>query len=153
MGNLFKGCLGCLGLIILLSLVVGGCTAFFGVKEYNKTEESVTETPAEKAPNSKGNQTISEKGETANEEKEAAEKGSWLSKIQEVAASNKTKKYGKQAVIDAVMEELNLPKTISGKNLIKKLKTGGFEEFRQKGRHVTMKGSDGKNLSFLYMKK
>ncbi|KZR57491.1 hypothetical protein [Pseudobacillus badius] len=132
MGNLFKGCLGCLGLIILLSLVVGGCTAFFGKKEYDKTEESVTETPAEKAPNSKGNETVNEKEETANEEKEAAEKGSWLSKIQEVAASNKTKKYGKQAAIDAVMEELNLPKTISGKNLIKNLKKEALKSLDKK---------------------
>ncbi|OCA85263.1 hypothetical protein [Pseudobacillus wudalianchiensis] len=91
MGNLFKGCLGCLGLIILLLLVIGGCTAYFGAKEYNKTEESVTEAPAEKAPNSEDNETVSGKEETASEEKEAAEKGSWLSKIQEVAASNKSK--------------------------------------------------------------
>ncbi|KZN98598.1 type II toxin-antitoxin system HicA family toxin [Pseudobacillus badius] len=142
-----------MGLIILLSLVVGGCTAYFGAKEYDKTEESVTETPADKAPNSEANETGNKKEETVNKEKETAGKRSWLSKTREVSASDKTKKYGKQAVIDAVMEELNSPKTISRKELDKKLKKGGFKEVRQKGRHVTMKGSDGKNLSFLYMKK
>lgn len=56
------------------------------------------------------------------------------------------KQYGKQVVIDAVMQELGLPKTISGKNLIKKLKKVGFEEVRQKGSHVTMKGPNGKTF-------
>lgn len=90
MGNLFRGCLGCLGLIILLSLVIGGCTAYFGAKEYNKTEESVTKNVVEEAPNDKANETVIEKEQAVIEEKEAAEKGSWLSKIQEVAASDKT---------------------------------------------------------------
>ena len=91
MGNLFKSCLGCLGLIILLSLVVGGCTAYFGAKEYDKTEVSVTEKFEEETPNDETDETVIEKEETVNKEKEATEKGSWLSKIQEVAASNKTK--------------------------------------------------------------
>ena len=73
------------------SILIDGCTAYFGAKEYNKTEESVTEKVAEEAPNDEADETVSEKEETVNEEKEAAEKGSWLSKIQEVAASNKTK--------------------------------------------------------------
>lgn len=51
--------------------------------------------------------------------------------------------YGKQAVIDAVMEELDLPKTISGRKLINKLKKVGFEEVRQKGSHVIMRGPNG----------
>lgn len=62
-------------------------------------------------------------------------------------AKEAVKQYGKQAVIDAVMDELNLPKTISGKNLIKKLKKVGFEEVRQKGSHVTMKGPNGKTFT------
>lgn len=57
------------------------------------------------------------------------------------------KHYAKEAVINAVMDELNLPKTISGKNLISKLKKVGFEEVRQSGSHVTMKGHNGKTFT------
>ena len=38
------------------------------------------------------------------------------------AVVDAVKDFGKQAVIDAVMKELDLPKVISGKNLVKKLK-------------------------------
>ncbi|OAH53844.1 hypothetical protein AWH48_11265 [Domibacillus aminovorans] len=45
MSNLFKGCLGCLGLLVVLALLVGGCTAFFDVDEgVEVSNNSVTET-------------------------------------------------------------------------------------------------------------
>ncbi|OAH57791.1 MULTISPECIES: thermonuclease family protein [Bacillaceae] len=55
MSNLFKGCLGCLGLLVVLALLVGGCTAFFDVDEgvevsnnsVIETEVSEEETTAE----------------------------------------------------------------------------------------------------------
>lgn len=56
------------------------------------------------------------------------------------------KHYAKEAVIDAVMKELNLPKTISGKDLIKKLKKVGFEEVSTNGDHVKMRGPNGKTF-------
>lgn len=62
-------------------------------------------------------------------------------------AKKAVKEYGKQVVIDAVMKELGLPKTISGKNLVKKLKKVGFKQVRQSGSHVTMKGLNGKTFT------
>lgn len=57
------------------------------------------------------------------------------------------KHYAKEAVIDAVMKELNLPKTISGKDLVKKLKKVGFEEVSHDGTsHVKMRGPNGKTF-------
>ncbi|MFJ7647340.1 SAR2788 family putative toxin [Lysinibacillus sp. NPDC097279] len=53
------------------------------------------------------------------------------------------KKYGKSAVKDAILAQLKWPKTISGKDLIKMLEKVGFEQVRQKGSHVTMKGPNG----------
>lgn len=44
------------------------------------------------------------------------------------------------------MKELNLPKTISGKDLIKKLKKVGFEEVSTNGDHVKMRGPNGKTF-------
>lgn len=57
------------------------------------------------------------------------------------------KDYGEKVVIDSVMKQLNLPKTISGKDLVKKLEKVGFEKVRQKGSHVTMKGPNGKTFT------
>ncbi|MEK4627745.1 type II toxin-antitoxin system HicA family toxin [Solibacillus sp. FSL R7-0682] len=62
------------------------------------------------------------------------------------AVVDAVKDFGKQAVIDAVMKELDLPKVISGKNLVKKLKKVGFEEVRQNGSHIIMKGPNGKTF-------
>ena len=43
------------------------------------------------------------------------------------------------------MKELNLPKTISGKNLVSKLKKVGFEVVSHDGTsHVKMRGPNGK---------
>lgn len=41
----------------------------------------------------------------------------------------------------------NVGDTPSGKNLISKLKKVGFEEVRQSGSHVTMKGHNGKTFT------
>lgn len=58
------------------------------------------------------------------------------------------KHYAKEAVIDAVMKELNLPKTISGKNLVSKLKKVGFEVVSHDGTsHVKMRGPNGKTFT------
>ncbi|MGC8230868.1 hypothetical protein ACP2W0_17920 [Pseudobacillus badius] len=79
MENLLKSCLGCLGLFILLSLVIGGCTSYFSIKEYDKTNVSVSEKAGEETSNHEADEAVSK------------EKGNWQSKIQEVAASSKTK--------------------------------------------------------------
>lgn len=51
--------------------------------------------------------------------------------------------YGKQAVKDAIIN--SLPKTISGKELVKTLEKFGFEKVRHNGTsHVKMKGPNGK---------
>lgn len=70
-----------------------------------------------------------------------------ISMILKKMVKEAVKEYGKQVVIDAVMQELNLPKTISGKKLIGKLEKVGFEKLRQNGSHVTMKGPNGKTFT------
>lgn len=89
MGNFFKGCLGCFGLVFILALVIGGCSVLFGggddtddtatedvvVEETKQTEESA---PADRS------------ADKVDESKPANEPGSWEAKTKEVAASDKS---------------------------------------------------------------
>ena len=40
-GNFLQGCLGCVGLIIILGIVIGGCSIFFGGDDDKKEEKKV----------------------------------------------------------------------------------------------------------------
>ncbi|WP_018391814.1 hypothetical protein [Bacillus sp. 37MA] len=89
MSNLFKGCLGCLGLLVVLALLVGGCTAFFDVDEgVEVSNNSVTETGVNEADTETS---ADQDSETVHKEvQETNEPDSWLSKIQDVAVSSKS---------------------------------------------------------------
>ncbi|MGE7839840.1 SAR2788 family putative toxin [Lysinibacillus sp. NPDC093712] len=63
------------------------------------------------------------------------------------AVKEAIKKYGKTAVKEAILSQLKWPKTISGRDLIKMLEKVGFEQVRQKGSHVTMKGPNGNTFT------
>ncbi|CAM4401611.1 SAR2788 family putative toxin [Bacillus manliponensis] len=70
-----------------------------------------------------------------------------LGLVAKKAIQKAIKDYGKDQVKKAVLSQLKWPKTISGKDLIKMLKKVGFEEVRQKGSHVTMKGPNGNTFT------
>lgn len=87
LSNFFKGCLGCLGLIVLMGLIIGGCGAFFfdtdteeetittdepGIEEESIVEETTTAPVDQEVENT-----------TASDES-----GSWETKIKEVAAAD-----------------------------------------------------------------
>lgn len=87
LNNFFKGCLGCLGLIVLTGIIIGGCGAFFfdtdteeetiTTDEPGIEEESTVEEPTDAPADQKVENT------TASDES-----GSWETKIKEVAASD-----------------------------------------------------------------
>lgn len=87
MNNFFKGCLGCLGLIVLMGIIIGGCGAFF----FDTDTEEETITTDE--PGIEEESTV-EKPTTAPVDQEVEstpasdESGGWETKIKEVAASD-----------------------------------------------------------------
>ncbi|WP_338749874.1 hypothetical protein [Bacillus sp. FJAT-52991] len=125
MNNALKGCLGCLGLIILLSLIIGGCTAFWGTNEYEKTEEQITTT---ETSTDSPQDTVKEavKPDTAEQSKD--EKGSWKEKIQQVAASNKseTEKFDEVSLYAQDYNASDSERTEFENYIVNEYKTGKY---------------------------